>query len=321
MDVDPTDRRGGPAALVCFALLAGRFPNRNLFEFAPLLLGRWLGNTLTAFYVLHFTLTACVILLLEMRFVDLWLLPFNSPWPVILANFAVLAFFVRQKIAVIARYYTLILFLIVVLVILMLIGSDHGDYRFLLPVGQSGWLPVTGGMKSALMSFLGFEFFLVVCGDANARGRSLMTPLFWSNLAISVFYLMIVVICDLYFSPEMMRQTPQPVPFYLSGISLPFLERLDLIFLSVWLVKVTATLTAYLYGAAKGASTLPIGAHRTAVLYLAPLVCATAFFWRSEKNVQLLVKAVDYTSFAVLAFPVLLLALAALLGRKELSPT
>ena len=158
--------------LVCFALLAGRFPNRNLFEFAPLLLGRWLGNTLTAFYVLHFTLTACVILLLEMRFVDLWLLPFNSPWPVILANFAVLAFFVRQKIAVIARYYTLILFLIVVLVILMLIGSNHGDYRFLLPVGQSGWLPVTGGMKSALMSFLGFEFFLVVCGDANARGAA-----------------------------------------------------------------------------------------------------------------------------------------------------
>ena len=133
---------------------------------------------------------------------------------------------------------------------------------------------------------------------------------------------MIVVICDLYFSPEMMRQTPQPVPFYLSGISLPFLERLDLIFLSVWLVKVTPTLTAYLYGAAKGASTLlHRGSHRTAVLYLAPLVCATAFFWRSEKNVQLLVKAVDYTSFAVLAFPVLLLALAALLGRKELSPT
>jgi RsiW-degrading membrane proteinase PrsW (M82 family) len=104
----------------------------------------------------------------------------------------------------------------------------------------------------------------------------------------------------------------------LSGISLPFLERLDLIFLSIWLVKVTSTLTGYFYGAAKGMGFLfHRNKHDAAVLYLVPIICVMGFFWNSENDILSLTKVLQFESYFIVGLPILLLILAVLTGRKE----
>ncbi|OCT11352.1 hypothetical protein A8709_06675 [Paenibacillus pectinilyticus] len=307
--------------LTAYVLLCKRFPGKNLYEFVPQIVGKWVGNTITWIFIAHFTFTTCLILLLEMTFVELWILPFTNPWLLIVANCLVCFYLAKENIRIIARYHALITLLIIIMVAMMLTSYRTMDYRFLLPIGQEGLHPIMLGIKSSVLSFLGFEVLLVLNSDIETKGKSLLTPILWANGLATAFFLIVVLVCYLNFSPESLNFIPQPVPYYLNGISLPFLERLDLLFLSIWLVKVTATLISYLYCTGKGLGYLFHGnEHRKAMYYLVPIVCATGLFWRSEKRIQLLEQITQFESFIILGIPIVLLIVAWLMGKRGQLP-
>ncbi|NQX62777.1 GerAB/ArcD/ProY family transporter [Paenibacillus qinlingensis] len=307
--------------LVGYVLLCKRFPQKNLYEFAPLIVGKWLGNTITAIFIAHFTFTTCLVLLLEMTFVELWILPFSNPWLIIVANCLVCIYLAKENIRIIARYHALITLLIIVMLAIMLTSFRTTDYRFLLPIGQESLHGIMMGVKSSVLSFLGFEVFLVLNSDIQAQGKSLITPILWANGLATLFFMIVVLICFLNFSPESLDFIPQPVPYYLNGISLPFLERLDLLFLSIWLVKVTATLISYIYCASKGLGYLfQNKEHKKVVYFLVPIVCLTGIFWRSEARVQFLSKVTEVEGFITLGIPIVLLIVAWLMGKRGQLP-
>ncbi|AZN40461.1 GerAB/ArcD/ProY family transporter [Paenibacillus albus] len=307
--------------IFAYIALSNRFPGRNLFEYAPLLLGKWLGYLVTILYIIHFALSSCIIMLLEVIFVRLWVLPFTNPLYVMLVNAIILLYFAPESIRIIARYHTLITILIPFLLLLMFLGPDNFDYRYLLPIGDEGWKALLLGMKSSVLSFLGFELLLLVSSDVKLEGKSLVAPTLWANGAATFFYLLVVLACSLNFSPEALDEVPQPVPYYLNGISLPFLERIDLLFLSVWLVKVTATLTSYVYATGRSISSLfHLNKHRIAIYCITPPVCAMGFFWKSEAFLTHLSRVLEFECFIIISLPVALLLVAWMTGKKEGKP-
>lgn len=307
--------------LLAYVMLCKRFPNKNIYEFAPLIVGKWIGKLVSAIFIAHFAFTTCLILILELIFVELWILPYSNPWLIIIANCVVCLYLTKENIRIIARYHALITLLIVVMLALMLTSYSNMDPRYLLPVGQGGMHAILMGVKSSVLSFLGFEVLLVLNSDIQVKGKGLITPILWANGLATAFFLIVVFVCFLNFSPESLNYLPQPVPYYLNGISLPFLERVDLLFLSVWLVKVTATLISYFYCTGKGLGYLFHGnEHRKAMYYLVPLLCLPGFFWRSETSVQSLEQVTKFESFIVLAIPIVLLMLAWARGKRGQLP-
>lgn len=303
--------------LTTYIMLCKRFPRKNIYEFLPLIVGKWLGRAITVIITAHFAFTACLILLLEMTFVELWILPFSNPWLMIVANCVVCLYLARENIRIIVRYHAMITLLVIVLVAMLFTSYRTMDYRFLLPIGHIGLHEIFLGIKSSVLSFLGFEVLLVLNSDIETKGKSMLTPILWANGLATAFFAIVVFICFLNFSPESLDFIPQPVPYYLNGISLPFLERLDLLFLSVWLVKVTATLISYFYSAGKGLGYLfHHNEHRKVMYYLVPLVCTTGLFWRSERRVQWLSQVSNVESFVILGIPVVLLLLAWMMGKR-----
>jgi len=304
--------------LLAYVALCERFPKRNLFEFAPLLLGKWFGNLVTILYIVHFALISCIVLLLEMVLVQLWIFPYSNLWLIIVANGVILIYFSKESIRIIARYHTMISFILIIMVGLLFIGLDNLDYRYMLPIGQQGWQALITGMKSSIFSFLGFELLLVVSSDVKRNGKSLIAPMLWANGVAAAFYFIVVIVCYLNFSPEAISHVPEPVPFYLNGISLAFVERLDLLFLSIWLVKVTATLTSYVYATGKGVGYLfHRNQHNKAIYYVVPLVCLSGFFYKWEPGIEYLSTFIEVESYVVLGLPIVLLLVALLTGRKE----
>jgi spore germination protein (amino acid permease) len=303
--------------LIIYAALCHRFPGKNFYEFMPLILGKWVGNVVNAFYTFHFLFLSCLVLLMEMLFVELWILPFTNPWLVIAANFIILLYFAKERLPIIARYHTMVTFLLILMVAMMLTSFYTMDYRYLLPIGQKGWTAIIAGMKSSVITFLGFELFLIVSSDVQSKDKSMLAPVLWANTLATLFFLIVVLLCFLNFSPESIPFIPQPVPYFLNGISLPFLERMDLIFLSVWLVKVTASLISYMYAAGKGFGYwFHHNEHRKAMYYLVPFVCLIGFAWRSEKRIAFLQKVTEFESFIVIGLPVLLFLFVWLKGKK-----
>jgi spore germination protein (amino acid permease) len=307
--------------LVAYALLCQRFPGQNLYQFTPQIAGKWFGNALNAAYILHFTFTSCLILLMEMMFVELWILPSTNPWLIIVANCIVCIYMAKENIRIIARYIALVTLLIIAMLGIMMTSFSTMDYRYLLPVGQQGFHAILLGVKSSVLSFLGFEVMLVLNSDIQAKGKSLIPPILWANGLATAFFLIMVLICYLNFSPESLNFIPQPVPYYLNGISLPFLERLDLLFLSIWLVKVTATQISYLYGAGKGLGYFfHRNEHKKTIYYLVPFVCLAGIFWRSDNRIDFLERITQFDSFIILGIPVVLLVVAWLRGKRGQMP-
>lgn len=307
--------------LVIYVALCRRFPGQNLYEFMPRILGKWLGNAVNAFYTFHFLFISCLVLLLEMMLVELWILPFTNPWLVIAANFVILIYFAKESVRVIARYNTMVTFLLILMVAMMFTSFNTMDYRYVLPIGQGGWTAIIAGAKSSVISFLGFELLLIVSSDVQTKGKSMLTPVLWANCLATLFFFIVVLLCFMNFSPESLPYIPQPVPYFLNGISLPFLERLDLIFLSVWLVKVTATLISYMYAGGKGLGYwFHRNEHKKAIYYLVPVVCLAGFLWRSDKRIALLQKIAEYESFIIIGLPVLLFLFVWLKDKKGGQP-
>lgn len=307
--------------LLAYVLLCQRFPKQTLYEFAAHIVGKWIGKLISVIFVAHFALTTCLILLMEMIFVELWVLQYTNPWLIIVANCVVCLYLAKENIRIIARYHTLITLLIIVMLALLLTSYRTMDVRYLLPFGQGGLHAIVMGVKSSVLSFLGFEVLLVLNSDIQTKGKSLITPILWANSLATLFFLIVVLVCFVNFSSESLDFIPQPVPYYLNGISLPFLERLDLLFLSVWLVKVTATLISYFYCTGKGISQLfHLSDHRKVIYYLVPLLCIAGFFWRSESRVRMLEQVTKFESFIVLSIPIVLLLLAWLRGKRGQLP-
>ncbi|WNR44061.1 GerAB/ArcD/ProY family transporter [Paenibacillus roseipurpureus] len=307
--------------LLAYMMLCRRFPQQNLYELVTPIVGKWIGKLISVIFVAHFAFTTCLILLMEMIFVELWILPYSNPWLIIVANCVVCLYLAKENIRIIARYHALITLLVVVMIALMLTSYRTMDLRYLLPVGQGGLNSILMGVKSSVLSFLGFEVLLVLNSDIRTKGKSLITPILWANSLATLFFLIVVLVCFVNFSSESLDFIPQPVPYYLNGISLPFLERLDLLFLSVWLVKVTATLISYFYCTGKGISHLfNLSDHRKVMYYLVPILCVSGFFWRSESRVQTLEQVTKIESFVILGIPIVLLLLAWVRGKRGQLP-
>lgn len=303
--------------LLVYIALCNRYPGHNLYTMMPQIFGKWLGNAVNALFIIHFTFTACVILILEMVFVELWVLPFSDPWMVIVANCLVFIYFARENLRIISRYHVMVTLLLVVMIALMLTSFQTTDYRYMFPIGQQGWTALMTGVKSSIISFLGFELFLIVSSDVQASGKSMIAPVLWANGLATAFFFIVVVIIFINFSPESLSFIPQPVPYFLNGISLPFLERMDLIFLSIWLVKVTATLISYLYAAGKGFGYWFHGnEHKKSIYYVAPIVCLAGTLWRSENRVMLLQQLLEYESYVIISIPLLVFLFVWLTGKK-----
>jgi hypothetical protein len=256
-----------------------------------------------------------------MILVQKWILPYSNLWLIMVANGVILIYFAKENVRIIARYHTMISFILILMLALLFIGLDNLDYRYMLPIGEQGWQALIAGIKLSIFSFLGFELFLVVSSDVKTSGKSLIAPMLWANGVAYFTYLIVVLICFLNFSPEAISHVPEPVPFYLNGISLPFVERLDLIFLSIWLVKVTASLTSYVYATGKGVGYLfHRNKHQKAIYYVVPLICLSGLFYKSESGIEYLTKLIKMECYVVFGLPVVLLLLAWLTGRREEQP-
>ncbi|MDD9266870.1 GerAB/ArcD/ProY family transporter [Paenibacillus sp. GCM10023248] len=303
--------------LLVYIALCKRYPGYNLYTMMPEIFGKWLGNAVNAIYLIHFIFISCVILLLEMVFVELWVLPFTDPWMILTANCLVFLYFAGESLRIIARYQVMVSLLLVVMIALLLTSFQTMDYRYMLPIGQQGLMAIMAGVKSSIISFLGFELFLVVASDVQTEGKSMIAPVLWANGMATVFFLVVVVLIFLNFSPESLSFIPQPVPYFLNGIALPFLERMDLIFLSVWLVKVTATLISYLFAAGKGLGYwFHRNEHKRSIYYLAPAICLAGMLWRSEERILWLQKIVEYESYVVIGLPMLIFLYVWMRGKK-----
>ncbi|WP_161784687.1 GerAB/ArcD/ProY family transporter [Halalkalibacter okhensis] len=267
---------GGVVQLIIFLywFISTRFKATSFYNLMSKLYGKYIGKVLSVFYTIYFIFVSSLTLILFNFIIEIWAFPRTPNWAFNLLMSFLAYYLVVEKLKVIGRFHTLVSILLVTIVLLTLPAYPHMDIRYIMPIGDSGLLNMLKGGKEALLSVLGFELILFLMPFVDGTKKAKLVSASLANVFVTGLYTYLTFICLLFFSPEEIKLVPEPVLYLLKAFTFPVLERIDIVFLAIWIISVVTTLISYVYIASVGlADVLSVGHHKKT----APFIIASSF--------------------------------------------
>lgn len=307
------------ATIVIMTLLAARFPSKNVYEYMPLLIGKWMSRLVTIVMVLFFLSISVIILSNFLIFTAVWVFP-RTPHVVFAAiSAAISIYLLRENIQVIARFYVVASFLFVTVLLIFAFIFKYLQWENLLPIGSEGAGAIMNGSWAALFSLIGFEVILWLFPLTNASAQTKWKITAGASALSTLLYTVLTVAALAFFNTEELKIVPEPVVYMVKAVELNVVERIDLVFLSIWAVFALTSFMSYLYIASLGAAhVFNSRNHHPALYVLAFLAVVLTLLIQTPIQLDQVTKPFsDSLPFMIIGFPLLLLIISWLRGKKE----
>jgi len=304
--------------LVIYYLLLKKYPNDTLAKINQKILGHMFGKVVNFILYIYFILAGSVSLILTVKTINAYLLVETPGWVISFLILSVCIYLAISDLRIIARFFVLVSSLLILLGILIVLSLFiPKEIHFILPIWDAGVKNILVGSNGALHSMLGFEMLLFIFPYVIQNSKGVLKTITFSNLFVISFYTIITFICLITFSADQLQQIKDPVLYLFRGLSSKTFNRLDFIFLSLWIVPMTTSIIAVLFLASKSMSVTKkpykkIVVISGIVLFLMSLIPPT------EDNIAFLTKYLGYLDYSIIIFlPVFLLILTLLFNRHE----
>lgn len=313
------------AMILLYWFLFTKLPSCTLFHMTVGLWGKLPGFIVNLFYVCYFLYVTATIVNAFSDITAKWLLPLTPEWVIFFIALAAGMYLTVGSIVVLARLYAVAMFNLALLVFFLLLGLNDTDIRYILPVGETGGSGVLLGMYEALFSFNGYEILLFILPfvSQTLKKREILYTASAANALTTVVYVFVVVMCTTYFSPREISLIDEPVLYLLSSYSIVLMERVDLVFLAVWMVTVTSSYGTYLFLAGSGLSRLFRNSKHGKAPYLFLLVSICFVYSFLPKGLQDQVESysawLDLVGLVVIPVLILLTVILTHSGRRGMS--
>ncbi|PWV99495.1 spore germination protein (amino acid permease) [Paenibacillus cellulosilyticus] len=178
---------------------------------------------------------------------------------------------------------------------------------------------IVGGL-SIFTAFLGYELVLLLFPYVNSK-KGFMSAVYFGNFLTTFIYLAICLTCFGFYSFKQLTRMKFPLIDLLAYIRLPFVERVENIFIALYLVSALMSITMYIWAASETAQSLIPRASKRWITGV--LVCgAFAVSWIPDvlSEVELWLKYLGYMASGIaFGLPLLLIAILAINnGGKKL---
>ncbi|MDQ0917392.1 endospore germination permease [Paenibacillus sp. V4I5] len=230
-------------------------PEKTLFELLSKYFGKWVGKGLYVLWILYAVFAASVVIFSTIHIIQIWILPEMSNFILMILFIIPIYIVTKHGIRVIGLFAEFVFLISMWMPILLLFALKDTHWPFLLPIGKEGLFPILSTVKSTILSFLGFELAFILYPFLKDKKTATKGIIIANSLSLIIF-LMVTIISFVRFSPDEIKDYTYPTLNLLKLIKLPFLERLEIIFLSFYLLMLFMTIVPYLYAAVLGASQL-----------------------------------------------------------------
>ncbi|MCM3616761.1 spore germination protein [Sutcliffiella horikoshii] len=296
--------------------LAKFYPEKNLYQLLRHLLGRFIGSIFTVFYIIYFIAIAGLVAALQTGIINNWILTLTPFWMIYILIIIVSVYLATDNILMIARFFSLSTGVIVFFVLMVVTVYGETNLSYILPVGEGGLKNIFLAIKEVLIALTGFELILIIYPMLK-QTKGTMKTLTLANITTVTIYTFLVFTSLIIFSPEEMTLVPEPVLYMLKAISFEVIERLDLIFLSIWVIPMTNSFIIYLYQASKGLKEL---FHTESHSPFVPIICVpifiSGFFLQDKFFMADIGKVFQYIVFSFAFILPLLFLVIALVKKK-----
>ncbi|MYL71425.1 GerAB/ArcD/ProY family transporter [Halobacillus litoralis] len=308
--------------LVIYWLLLKRFPGCSYHELTQIITGPFLGKTINIVNYAGYMIIGTYTMILLVQLVNDWLLPFTPVWAIALLIIVLSMYLVVQDYAVFARYLVVLSVVLIPVFLLIIIALFQIplEPRNLRPVGGEGVLSIIRASEGALFAVLGFEILLFIGPYVHMKNSKLLRTFSLANATIALLYIVVVVLCIMVFSPDVLKQVREPVLYMIRSLSFKAVDRIDLLFVFIWLSPMTASIMIYLLIASKSLMGEGKSFQTTVLLSGVIIYIATIFSSYSEEALQLYGQILKYVIYTVVFFfPTMLLLLSYLLKKKKVN--
>ncbi|QRG68351.1 GerAB/ArcD/ProY family transporter [Brevibacillus choshinensis] len=240
--------------IVGYWMLMSRNPGSTLFRLTTERTGAVFGFLINLCYIGYFLFIATLIQLNYYAIISKWAYPNTPKWLLLGLMFLVSAYLCKQSLQVIARFYILLSFLLIPVIILLILAISKGHLIYLLPIGQAGLGNIFLGIKSTIVAMTGFEAIFVLFPYVQGSPKVILKKLMAANLLVTLLYTMTIFAAITIFNSKQLMLIPEPVLYMLKALSFIVIERLEFIFLSFWITKVISSSAIFIFLSAVGIS-------------------------------------------------------------------
>ncbi|NOU74771.1 GerAB/ArcD/ProY family transporter [Paenibacillus sp. LMG 31458] len=250
--------------------LCRRYPSDTIYGFLPKIAGNILGNLLGLVYIGYFLLSGGMVLALFADVVGKWVLQSTPRWALLILTLLTCMYLVKENLRVIARLFVISSLTIIVMVLLSMFGYSNVNFSYIFPITEAGWGKIIAAANEALFPMVGYEVILVIYPFVEGKSGGKLKAASLGNMVITLFYTFEVFTSLIIFSPAVMPSVQEPLLYMLRGFSFQIIQRIDLIFLSLWIFVVSTAIVSWLFMATIGLGNLfHRGEHKKAVPYAA----------------------------------------------------
>lgn len=314
--------------LLLYSFLLKRFPNLTIFEICKLLFGKWIGGFLKYTYVLYFIYIGYLINLFFLFSFNKWIFPNSPSWSILLLLLIIGLYLGKENIRTMTRFFQVSIWTAFIIFFFSIEAFQDMDWKYFLPIAEANFTDILKGSHTSYYFSHGFECLLVVYPFVTGNHSKKMKSSMFSIIFVTIINLYIVILCIGFFSNKEMKIIPEPTIYLFKTLTFfQELERLDLLFLSVWFVIIASCFVVYLGLANVGISNL-LGKSRNktlSTLIICLLIFIAANIVPSSKGfIDVLMKILSITSIIyMVVIPLLMLCISLLfkIKSKEVKPT
>ncbi|WP_331445946.1 endospore germination permease [Natranaerobius thermophilus] len=213
------------------------FPDKTLAQSSIIILGKFWGTILIVIYSLYALTLSGLVLRFFMNIAYVYL---DIQYPMVfhfIIILSVIIYIARNGLSTLSRLSELVLFYTLPLFILFLIPVSLDKHINLLPVFEGGIVEPVKAIQEPLLAFLGIEIILVFYPYLNKKEDDAKL----TNIAIIItglIYTSIFIVSLMMMGLEQLNLTYWPFIEYLKIIDIAVIERIDTLFIHLWLGKV-----------------------------------------------------------------------------------
>lgn len=297
-------------------MLAGRFPQKTIFEYLPEVMGKPLGYLLTCFLIVFFLLPVVIGTRTYVDAVQLWSLPRTPRWLLSVLIMLPGVYLARSGIQAIARLAELYIFMLALFSLMIILPVGEINWGVFLPVGDAGLTSVLQGVLVTSYSFGGIFILLLIYPEIRHKARAASAAVLGVTITMLVYLILTVMAIGL-FSRAALQEDIFPVQNLISLTKLELIQRIDVIFLYLTLTTVVTTQAPVLYISAVGLQSLTGCSYKKFVPWLGIIPFLLLSY---PLDMFEFAKLSDYASYSWLAvesvLPAVVLITAVIRGRR-----
>jgi|GEM_PF-392188 len=229
--------------------LGMRFPNDSYIQYSEVIIGRWLGMIGSLISILFFAVL-CSLVAREFGEVVVTAVLKKTPLEVTVLVMLLLAAFSSRKNIMSFAYIHLFYspFMLIPALLIVALSLKNADIINVLPVWGNDPSGIPMGIITLSTVFQGY-FIMMMVIPAMSRPEKAMRASIWAMLVTGLLYTLIVIATVGLFGAEETKTLLWPTLELAKATSLPanVLERLDAVFLAVWVTAVFTSLFSCYY--------------------------------------------------------------------------